>query len=160
MQTGTFYIASSIKNIATVRQYATELEERGMRWCNNYAWASFEEVIESEGMLMEQLGGENTVIAMSSRDIAGAVGASVFVVIMCPDTTQRGSFVELGARLGHYREAHIVMNDYKDMFFFHHPNCIKHESWEDFMLALFPHEGYIPSSPIQQSLVESTDLTD
>ena len=158
MQTGTFYIASSIKNIATVKRYASELEERGMRWCNNYAWASFEEVIENEGMLMEKLGGENTVVAMASRDIAGAVGCSVFVAVMCSQYTQRGSFVELGARLGHYREAHIVMDGYKDMFFFHHPNIIKHENWKEFMLAMFPHQGYIPSS--QQALVESADLTD
>jgi len=146
MQTGTFYIASSIKNIKMVKQYAADLETYGMRWANNYAWASYEEIIEQEGLLMEQVGGENTVVAMASRDIAGAVGASLFVVVMCPEFTQRGSFVELGARVGHYREAHIVMNGYKDMFFFHHPNCVKHETWKDFMLALFPQSGYIPTS--------------
>ncbi len=149
MQAGTFYIASSIKNIDVVKQRAADLEERGMRWCNNYAWASFEEVIEKEGLLMTTAGGENTVVAMASRDIAGAVGASVFVVLMCPQFTQRGSFVELGARLGHYREAHIIMNGYKDMFFFHHPNCVRHQNWSEFMLALFPQHGYIPTS-IQQ----------
>lgn len=148
MQTGTFYIASSIKNIEMVKRFAADLEERGMRWCNNYAWAAFEEVIEKEGLLMENAGGANTIVAMASRDIAGAVGCSVFVVIMCPEYTQRGSFVELGARLGHYREAHVVMNGYKDMFFFHHPNCMKYETWEEFMLAMFPHEAYIDHSQI------------
>lgn len=146
MQTGTFYIASSIKNIPTVQQYAKDLQERGLRWCNNYAWASFEEVVEQEGLLLNTVGGDNTLVAMASRDIAGAVGCSVFVAVMCPDFTQRGSFVELGARLGHYREAHIVLNGYKDMFFFRHPNVITHATWKDFMLAMFPHEAYISSS--------------
>lgn len=146
MQTGTFYIASSIKNIETVKFAAADLEERGMRWCNNYAWASFEEVIEKEGLLLKTAGGDNTVVAMASRDIAGAVGASVFVAIMCPEVTQRGSFVELGARLGQYREAHIILNGYRDMFFFRHPNCITYETWKDFMLAMFPLEAYIPHS--------------
>jgi len=143
MQTGTFYIASSIKNITNVKQYARDLEDRGLRWCNGYAWASFEQVIEDEGILALK-GQENTLVAMAARDIAGAVGASIFVAVMCPEHTQRGSFVEIGARLGHYREAHIVMNGYKDMFFFHHPNVVVHETWTDFMLALFPHSGYIP----------------
>lgn len=146
MQTGTFYIASSIKNIPTVRGYAKDLEQHDLRWCNNYAWASYEEVIEQEGMIKDEVGLENTLTAMASRDIAGAVGASIFVLIMCPDYTMRGSFVELGARIGHYREAHVVLNDYKDMFFFHHPNIVCHKTWEDFMLAMFPTAGYIPIS--------------
>jgi hypothetical protein len=146
MQTGTFYIASSIKNIPMVKQCAADLEALGMRWCNNYAWASFEEIIEQEGMLKDSVGGDNTLTAMGARDIAGAVGASIFVAIMCPEFTQRGSFVEVGARLGNYREAHIIRRDYDDMFFFHHPNAVVHENWTDFMLAMFPHSGYIPGS--------------
>jgi hypothetical protein len=145
MQTGTFYIASSIKNIANVQSYARDLEDRGLRWCNGYAWAAFEEIIEQEGIIALK-GQENTLVAMAARDIAGAVGASIFVAVMCPEYTQRGSFVELGARLGHYREAHVVLDGYKDMFFFHHPNVVRHETWADFMLALFPHSGYIPDS--------------
>jgi hypothetical protein len=146
MQTGTFYIASSIRNIPTVKSHAEDLKSHSLRWCNNYAWASYEEVIEQEGLLKDEIGGENTLVAMASRDIAGAVGASIFVLIMCPDYTMRGSFVELGARIGHYREAHVVLNDYKDMFFFHHPNIVLHKTWKDFMLAMFPNSGYIPSS--------------
>lgn len=147
MQTGTFYIASSIKNIPAVKNYAAELVERGLRWCNNYAWASYEELVEAEGELLEAATkDDNTLVAMASRDIAGAVGASVFVLVMCPEFTMRGSFVELGSRLGHYREAHVVLDGYKDMFFFHHPNVIVHENWKDFMVAMFPHLGYIPAS--------------
>ena len=151
MQTGTFYIASSIKNIKRVQQYATTLEEFGLRWCNNYAWASHEQVIEDEGILA-LAGQENTLVAMAARDIAGAVGATIFVGVMCPEFTQRGSFVELGARLGHYREAHIILNGYKDMFFFHHPNVVVHQTWSDFVLAMFPDLGYIPPIATQEEV--------
>lgn len=157
MQTGTFYIASSIRNIESVKGYAADLEACGMRWCNNYAWASFEEVVEQDGLLLETAGGDNTLAAMASRDIAGAVGANLFVTVMCPEYTMRGSFVELGARLGHYKEAHIVLNGYKDMFFFHHPNIVVHKNWRDFMLAMFPNTGYISS--VAQQGPEQTETS-
>jgi len=145
MQTGTFYIASSIRNIPQVRSCAADLQDRGMRWCNDYAWSSYEQVIEENDIKGEKAS-ENTLTAMASRDICGAIGASLFVLVMCPQYTMRGSFVEMGARVGNHRECHVVLNGYKDMFFFHHPNVVTHATWRDFMLALFPFEGYIPSS--------------
>jgi len=146
MQTGTFYIASSIKNIPRVKECAADLEAHGMRWCNGYIWASFEEIIEQEGLLKDSKNGEHVLTAMAARDIAGAIGASVFVLYMCPEYKHQGSFVELGARAGNHRECHVIRNGYEDVFFFHLPNVVIHETWEDFMTTMFPHAGYVPSA--------------
>jgi hypothetical protein len=142
MQTGTFYIASSSQNIPEVRQLAGDLEDRGMRWVNNYSWAT--DIINLQQLEKDAEKDPYILPGLAARDIAGAVGCSVFVAVLS-GTESKGTYCEIGARLGVNREAHIVLNGHERYFFYHHPCVVLHRNWRDFMLAMFPHEGYIPS---------------
>lgn len=121
-----------------VNACASELTERGMRWSNNYSWT------DAEGSA--QFGSEDrpptALRAAAASDVVGAISADIFVILMVPGVSHRGAWLEFGARLGQNKEAHVVMQGRAEMFFFNHPCVVKHQRWQDFVLAMFPEAGY------------------
>lgn len=136
MQTGTFYISSAFSNRKQVLKLAKDLEEQGMRWVNGWCWAT-----QSEELQERIPEGPETRTIVAARDISGAVGASLFVSIISGEE-DKGTFFELGARVGNNREAHIVLQGHDAYCFYYHPCVVLHKNWRDFILAMFPHSGY------------------
>ena len=107
---------------------ADYLKSRGMRWTFGHDWTvdSMQDPDAPETPLLAQ------------RDLQSAVEADLFVMLLFDPLTP-GCHGELGARVSHNREAHIVRGGVDKVHLFHkHPCVIEHKSIEDLIKYVFP----------------------
>jgi hypothetical protein len=112
----TFYVACSSES-DSARRYMTNLESCGFE--NAMDWLTPFGSQESEWPRLAEL------------DVNAARNCDLFVLVVEPQSY--GAMLELGARLGGRRVAHVVGEPWH--FFLHHPLVTLHASWEAFVAA-------------------------
>ena len=126
----TFYLAGPYPLKNEISAKAQVLEQKfGLRWHGGWDWTQFGE--EHLG----QKGTDNYTLAMAGGvcgDLAAATGADLFVLARYPGQAQLGGHMELGARMGTTREAHVILNGEADHMFYSHPSVTVHEAWDSF----------------------------
>ena len=123
----TFYVATSFTNRNQAREVAQRLQQMGLRWAYNHDWTKFEVAAPND---------PQTKLTMLF-DLQAAVGADLFVLLLASPLTV-GCHVELGARIGVNKEAHIVLQGIDAWHPFHdHPGIVKHKTFEDLLRFIF-----------------------
>ena len=127
----TFYLASSSKHREATAKRGMLLYEYGLRWFNDWNWPRFELALFDDALM----GG-----CVSAGDISAAVGCDVFILYVEPDDPKSMSWAELGARISHHKEAHVITNGYENAFWTH--PCVKvHATWMAFLEWLIQDYG-------------------
>ncbi len=127
----TYYVATPWTNKKSAGALADCLGSwLGWRWVNGWDWVSHEQWTYNEHT-------PDAACAVAARDITGAVGADVFVLLLDKaHESGRGCYAEFGARVGAHREAHVILNGESAHPFWHHPCVIQHETTEAFLKAM------------------------
>lgn len=122
----TFYVATSFTNREQAQKVAHYLQDKGMRWVYNHDWTLEESAPQ----------GDPKTALLMLRDLQSAVGADIFVLLLKSPLTI-GAHVELGARLGVNKEAHLVVQGTTDWHPFHdHPGVVRHDDLDAFINAI------------------------
>ncbi len=123
----TFYVATAFQNKEAAKKVADYLESRGMRWTFGHDWT-----VDS---MQDPDAPETPVLAQ--RDLQSAIEADLFILLLFDPLTP-GCHGELGARVSHNREAHIVRGDVDKVHLFHkHPCVVEHKTVEDLVNYVF-----------------------
>ena len=119
----TFYVATSFTNRAQAQEVADYLQDKGLRWVYGHNWTLEEHAPP----------GDPKTALLMLRDLQSAVGADIFVLLLKSPLTI-GAHVELGARLGVNKEAHLVLQGTIAWHPFHdHPGIVKHHDLDSFI---------------------------
>jgi len=126
----TFYLAGSSERATGLKRKAQELEQRMLRclcmWMNDvpkFGASGFEGSSPAEQS------------AMVYEDILACQAADLFVAVIGNETHSRGTYMEIGARLGVNKPVHIVLDcpEAPIHLFFKHPLVTVHEGWFAFL---------------------------
>lgn len=123
----TFYVATAWQNKEQALKVANYLESRGMRWAFDHNWAKGEPT------------DVNSIRAsvVAQKDLQAAIEADLFILLLFDPLTP-GCHGELGARVSHNREAHVVRQGVAPIHLFHrHPCVVEHENIEDLVNHVF-----------------------
>ena len=104
----------------------------GYVWINDWNWTSF--VMGDVGVA----GSRNSKLAragMSAGDLSTSIGADLYVAVLSSPASL-GLHMELGARLGANRLAHIVLDGEAHHVLYGHPCAVVHSNWEAFFMYL------------------------
>jgi len=121
----TVYLSGQRTEVERINRYMVELRGLGFRWFAGHAWTDYTPT--------EYPPNHPGHADLSMRHLAAAVGADLFVQIVDPGFGSKDTFLELGARLGVGKEAHIIFNGSPSSSFHAHPLCIQHGTWESFI---------------------------
>lgn len=127
----TFYLAGASTRVLTMKERIAELEKHG--FVCSYNWTKEVEEFGPEG---DGTSKEFRMMCVMN-DIQATVGSDYFVACIGAPPPSRGAYMELGARLGAAKVAHVVLEDLSQHhLFFNHPLVKVWESWEGFVTWL------------------------
>lgn len=117
----TFYLAASSKDLASVRRKAADLLARHHLWYGGMDWTNYVDNMP-----------EPFYGAVTAMDLAAAVHADLFVLVLDTANVSFGASAEYGARLTSGKIANVVSAEKKHPFLFH-TNTRWWPTWEAFL---------------------------
>lgn len=123
----TFYLAGPYGERVLLGRLAFDLaKQERARWYGDHDWTTDANQVDYTDPIAP---------LFSIRDLAGAAQADLFV-LWRSETVSLGSHAELGARLAHQREAHVILNGQQPHMFYRHPLVRLHDTWSALLLWL------------------------